>query len=424
MYISVSYIVIVLVLCGISLFRRKYSKNNLESEVAEAVGIYVGTKDENLRFPDETFKRRVLYWLTPGIDTTYFAMITLKKLDKLYGGTGYDSFVSEKKNKIEGFLRKHFDETTGGMKHNIEALSTVYGIYCGLTLLKELEGIPALEDRLTYRRAENLLGKNTIDGMARYLLQCESIEGGFSISPYRNRPTIIDTDAALSALWNLEQKPRNLENTKRFIWSCKRPYRSAFGFVNTPEENVPCVCLTSYAMRALLYSEAIRKDAGNFRVIRDDKDQQVISREDLQTISRFIQLCMEAGNGGFPKNPEEVPTLFHTDIVLNFVSSLSSQLSIEEIKEKINVLETIRWTKQRESKGGGFSFEPSYLPNVYSTRSGIVILSNLSKLFKDMSKFIISDGTSTYNKHRQFLHDCFDENVGGFSGYKMALAGR
>jgi prenyltransferase beta subunit len=424
MYIGIAYIVTLLVLCGLSLSLRKKVKNNLESKVAEVVGIYVGTTDENLRFPDETFKRKVLYWLTPGVDTTYFAMVTLKKLDKLYGGSGYESFISQKKNKIEDFLGKHFDEKTGGMKHNIEALPTVYGMYCGLTLLKELQGIPALEDRLTYGRAETLLGKKVIDRMIKYLLLCESTEGGFSVSPYRNRPTVINTDVALSVLWNLEQKPRDLEKTKRFIWSCKRPYRSAFGFVNTPDEDTPCVCLTSYAMRALLFSEAIRKDARNFREMRDNRDQQVISKEDLQTISRFIQLCIEAGNGGFPKNPGEPPTLFHTDIVLNFISSLSSQLSIEEIKEKINVLETIRWTKQREHKRGGFGFEPSYLPNVYSTRSGIVILSNLSKLFEDKGKLVIPDGFSTYNKHRQFIHECFDEGAGGFAGYKMALAGR
>jgi prenyltransferase beta subunit len=425
MYIGLFYITIVLVLTGLSLLKRKDNgSNTLEKEVAETVGIYTGTLDGKLRFPDESFKRKVLYWLTPGVDTTYFAVIALKKLEKLYAdskASDFETFRLKNANNIEEFVRRHFDVKTRGMKHNLEALPTVYGMYCGLVLLKELRSIPALGQRLTHKTAETLLGPNIVSGMIRYLEGCESSDGGYSVGPDTNDPTVMNTDMALSILWNLEQKPKNLDKTREFIWSCKRWYDSTFGFVNTPNEEVPCACLTSYAMRALLYLEAIRRDAPTFEGVRDDLQQQAISREDLQTVTKFMELCIKAAQGGFPKHPDEPPTLFHTDIILNFVKGLSKQLKIDDIKKKINVLDTLQWTRLRENESGGFGFEPSYLSNVYSTKGGIVILSNLKDLFKDMQETVVSDGLSAHTKHRQFLYSCFDERMGGFAGYTIAV---
>ena len=420
MFFGLVYIGTALVLLSLSFALRKKTRANVRRQVGEAVRIYLGTTKEPLVFPEERFRRKVLYWLTPGIDTTYFAFVAFQKLCDLYRRRDAGIFLEENADKIEKFLKRHFDRRTGEARHNLEARPTLYGMYCGLTLLKLLRKIPIVEERLGYERAKVFLGKEVVDGMISVVRDCESPGGGYSGSPDIRRPTVVNSDTALGILWNLQQKPANPERVRDFIWSCKRFRDSTFGFANTTADKTPCVCIASYAMRSLLFLEAIRQDVNNFKSVRDDTNQSVISEGDLETLTKFVELSMGSRKGGFAKSPDDTPTLFHTDLVLTFIRSLSKQMDISRLKGRIELSDTVSWIKERETPRGGFGFEPRYLPNVHSTRSAVASLSTLGNLFKNQRKLITGHGVLTYRRHRRFLLSCFDDRVGGFAGYTVA----
>lgn len=422
MLLGLGYIGIVLLIVTLSFALRRKTGVNFRRELSEAVRIYSGTTKERLVFPEERFRRKVLYWLTPGIDTTYFALVALQKLGDLYGKRDLLRFLEENEDEIEGFLTRHFDPKTGEARHNLEARPTLYGMYCGLTLLKFLKRIPIIEERIGYERAQRFLGREIVDGMIGVIHNCESSEGGFSGNTHINRPTIVNTDTALAILWNLEQKPIQSERLRDFIWSCRKFHNSTFGFANTPREQKPCVCISSYAMRSLIYLEAIVRGSRNFKSVLDDRNQKVISRTDLEALAGFVGLSMSLAKGGFAKTPGETPTLFHTDIVLNLVRSLSKQIDIGKLTDKIDLPTITSWIKDRETPIGGFSFEPKYLPNVHSTRSAVVSISNLCDLFKNQRESIVGDGFLDYRRHRRFLISCFDSKVGGFAGYTITTS--
>lgn len=398
--------------------RRRYGR------ILEAIDTYLGRVTPPLMFPDHRYRRKLLNWWTEGVDTTYFALNAFRRLRDENGTPGFNDHISKYLPRTLKFTLLHYDPETGGIKHNAKAASTVYGGYCGVSLVKFLYHPDWSWKPLGRKKAEEYLDKSVVKNLVRFVSNCRIQDSGFAGTLGRTRPTLIDTDAALGILWNLGYSPPNPEGIRRFIFSCAKTLNSSLGFVNTPQEKEPCCCITSYAVRSLIYLEAMRREEEDLSQTRE-RAREIVGDDKLDKVVNLLSECFRPTPSMFSKtpNPECAPTLYHTDLVLSFLKTLEPGTDIKPLTGRIELERTFHSINEFRTREGGYAFGKGLSANVHSTRSAVHIATSFKRLKLTTAELFDGEHIDTRSV-RRFLKTCFSRKLGAYSGYRRLAHSR
>ncbi len=345
----------------------------------------------------DVFRRRILYWRYPSIDTTRYWLSCSQGLGLM--GVGEDgqagSLVEELDRGLVSFLFDNFECKTGGFSQCHKAPATVYATDMAVYLLTELYGGRSqtvngqTKSRFGYRNAVELQKEIArIDYRAggfiarsiEFVKQAwDSETGGFFDSPHdkpRQRADVLSTHSGYLLLWDLEQDAAVKEGVSGFLLGrCLKMVdveTGAIGFAENPS-GAAAVGPTYYALRIL-------HKMGEGAWIRNN----------MNGVLEFLRSCWqeketEAGKiGGFRSSPRSglniVSTVHALYILLDILPDRLSNL--DYLRESGRSDKILAYARACQSiRYGGFRFKETHFhvpfrqrrvfgvfgPNIYAT---------------------------------------------------------
>lgn len=363
------------------------------------------------RIREVEFSRKILFWDEPGVDTTYFALEILNKLEA--------GIPKEKRDKIEKFiLESVYNEIDGGFKQT-ESIpySTVHATHCAIGALKQLYF--AYDDKnkivnskpLGIKNLQGILSEKKVERIFTFLKSCESDTGGFRESYNEEKSsTINDTATALWICWHMERvEQQNYEKTISFIKKCfKYIDDDKCGFTNTvnSDNNRVWICTTYYANRLAVYFDEIKKFIEGHE----------------HCLKEFIISCARKRKSGFAADNRLEPNIIHTKDALSLLIrqwKVHEHANEEESRELINIVEGVKNFMGQCYLNGGYAFAENkyYVSNIYATRLALDIVEYID-IFRKFNKRNIESLNIERERIIDFVWSCYDEKAGAFRGYK------
>lgn len=363
------------------------------------------------RIREVEFSRKILFWDELGVDTTYFALEILNKLEA--------DIPKEKRDKVEKFiLESVYNEIDGGFKQT-ESIpySTVHATHCAIGALKQLYFAYDDKNKIANNRPvgiknlQEILSEKKVERIFTFLKNCESDTGGFRESYNEKKiSTVNDTATALWIYWHMGRvDQQNSEKTISFIKKCFRYIDdSKCGFTNTvnSNNNRVWICTTYYANRLAIYFDEIK------RFIEGHED----------CLEEFIISCARKRRSGFAADNRLEPNVIHTKDALSLLIrqwKVHERASEEKNQELINIIEGVKNFMGQCYLNGGYAFAEHkyYMPNIYATRLALDIVEYID-IFRRFNNKNIESLNIEREKIIDFVWSCYDEKVGAFRGYR------
>lgn len=394
------------------LIQQEGSKNSL-IQLSEALMIYRGVYDNPRTNLEGDLCKKVLYWDDYCLDTSHYGLSILDKVNNISPQVSIrkERFMNENRNNLTKFLLSHYDDRSGGFRHNKKAWPTIYATYCAIGYMKRFFNLETSKSPLTHKNAKDIIGEHQIPRIFHFISSCEFKTGGYGGFPF-GTPSLLNTFSAVLILWNLggSISKNQYDKLTHFILSCFKGNEGiGYGFSNSPNENKPCICLTRYAIATLLILEALRKNEAYWGNL--EENDNVVNRKMRNKIDKFITSCRKP-DGSFSRYPDEISSLTTTNIVFSYI-----ELAPKTFKEKIlfqnddtQILDFINIFRS----SGGFAFNEGLKPNLLATKSAVTILETLKNNFNDSNHINERDLDNILN----FTTACFNPTVGGFTGYE------
>jgi prenyltransferase beta subunit len=376
----------------------------------ERLFILKGSNPIYNRIREVEFSRKILFWDEPGIDTTYFALEILNRLNA-------DISVSIK-NKIKNYIINHsYNDADGGFRQTESMhFSSVHATHCAIGVIKQLycpfgkDGKTVdHENPMGFKIISDVLSEKVTDNVYSFIKSCESIDGGFRENKNEKKePTINDTATALWIYWHMGKMPEysvsnEAKKTISFAIDCFKDIDNdgmSCGFSNKiSDQDSIWACTTYYANRLSNYFN-------EFKVFLEEHRTCQI---------KFIVSCSRV-KGGFGANNVLDPNIIHTKDALSLLSKRWKYLDVNNSDHRRMVAKTIEFVNSCYYNGGhAFAEIKHYSPNIYATRLAF----DIAEYIKAFDKNMLASLKIEQEKVIEFIWSCYDEKVGAFTGYPI-----
>lgn len=345
-------------------------------------------------YPQE-LKAAILDWQHPSLTGRCKVLGMLKAI----GPEAHQAFVDLTGPSALEEFQDNFDPEMGGYRNsNIKRLGakippSIYATEGTVNVARHLantqDGQP-----LGYATAVALLGQERVDRVIDFVRQSQDQLGGFHHNPVSitldkfdlGRPSIWNTERALSVLWNLEQENHGIDLVREFLQACLVTVPT--GEVGFRESTIASSSPSSEATMSALNILEMTGDSGWIQEHRSE-------------LVSFLKSCWKVdkkGSGGFGHTPGSEPTLLYTNAVLSVLDILgvdvNDLLPDGESRQQLIQLYT-QHCKSREQERVLFGFAPGWAPNSHVMRETMYTLKKLAERYQDFRKLyhtIFGDG--------------------------------
>jgi len=282
----------------------------------------------NLNF-DPDFLAVTRSWLSPTLDTTYYAFEMLARID--------GSYVNDNASQIEALVWEHYDEETGFFYSDRNKKSpSIVSTHCAVGLLKIAQG--------EFMQAKDLC---ELDGYEADRWVRTKNSSVLLLNDFDNTGSVSSLYSCLTVLKNLGVTDRNWKERLPGIVE-KLRYSGVHGEALKMSNGEACISALYFFQRLL-----------------PKFDLDLFTFLDKEKVSQFVNGCYE--NGSFSSNPWSKGNVLHTRMA--YVLTSVANLDVPRIDEK----ELLSYVSRcRTSKG--YSYQPGTEPNLYATRNALELL--------------------------------------------------
>jgi hypothetical protein len=301
------------------------------------------------------FRKAVLHWDRPCVDTTAWALQAMHDGDK---PTFQRRAGPRERDAIISFVRQHFDPNSGGFRQSTGVPASVYATHMAFNALKLLstKPVPYYLTPLGKQRAAELLGTdgtNIVDASIQYVLDKHDPETGAFHNTGDRFPQELGVSVAHSAcglLWNLQALSGEIKETltsflvggegqRSVLWTDEEGH---MGFKDSALDSTALSCSTYYALRTLRWM-----------------GRKAWIDEHRSAIESFLLACYSERDSvaGFSPSPGGRRTLSHTCLALvALVDLLRGPDGAMNCPDTVDLLKVRDYMERCRSSHGGFGF--------------------------------------------------------------------
>ena len=328
---------------------------------AESLFIFHGyTPYRGLQEPD--LKRRILSWRDASIDSCYYALAILNRVQD-------ERVVESCRSTLLDFLVSNFVPANSQKCPGLFAFRqaagvgpTVYASHMAVNVLKLLEGMDAYGSPLGYRKAVEIFGPRGIDveklvGFVRKSQDNDS--GGFYDYPNAldQLAGIQTSHSACCFLWNLDRLELVAKSLCDFVFRLlpeEQKMSDNLGFSDRPG-GMALSCSTYYALRVL-----------------EKLGERAWIEENKKRLAHFLELCWHE-RGGFGASPSGRRSLIHTALAIATLLDILKDPSFLSQGDRLKKL--VSYIEGCKDRHDGFKFWSGafglgghwYSANLYAT---------------------------------------------------------